>query len=288
MYKFTHPNDNGIRPSEFIESVKAAFPELYPNGSDDAVGGLKSKRAKVANVRDSSIDDDVLMSNTDVPTAGTATNLRGVSPESARDIAVDLTGDDDGERLRHSKFVSPTSTAGPGLRRTTPSAPWGYANPVATDKDVEMLSPPAHVLNSNKYRDILRPSETPEQTKDRVEKVEFLKSMERQFGKEKADEAAKLAERKRRQKTLGESEQAEERPPQSAFGESEQVEERRGQSRWDEFEQAMRNVQPGGAFAGGGGNRGGTSRGKGDRGRGGSSGTGRGGSGRLDVLDWDV
>jgi hypothetical protein len=173
-YKSTHPNDNEIRPSEFVESVKAAFPELYPNGSDDAVGGLESKGAKVPIVRASPIDDDVIMANTDVPTAGAATNLRGVSAEPAGGVVVDLTNEDSGERA------------------------------------------------------------------------------------------------------------------QSAFGESEQRDERRTQSRWDEFEKAMRNLQPGGAFAGGSEKKGGTPRGKGDRGRDGSSDTGRGGSKWLDVLDWDV
>jgi hypothetical protein len=173
-YKSTHPNDDKIRPSEFVESVKAAFPELYPNGSDDAVGGLESKGAKVPNVRDPPTDGDVIMANTDVPTAGAATNLRGVSAEPAGGVVVDLTNEDSGKRA------------------------------------------------------------------------------------------------------------------QSAFDESEQREERRTQSRWDDFEKAMRNLRPGGAFAGGSGSRGGTSRGNGDLGRGGSSGTGRGGSKRLDVLDWDV
>lgn len=260
--------------------MKAAFPELYPNNSDDAVGGLKSKGAKVPNVRDSTMDDDVLMSNTDVPTTGAATNLRKVSAKPDRGIVVDLTNEEGRERSQRSTFDTPTSAANSGPGRTTSSAFWGYANPVATDKDIEMLPPPAHVLNSYEYRNIPRPGETPEQTKDRVGKIEFLKSIERQFGKEKADEAARLAEEKRRQRKAGKSE--------SALGESEQMEENRTQSRWDEFEQAMRNVQPGGAFADGSENNGGTSRGNGDRGRGGSSGRGRGVSGRLDVLDWDV
>ena len=281
-----------------MQSVKAAFPELYPNGSDDAVGGLKLKGAKAPNVRASPIDADMLMSNTDVPSAGAATNLRGVSAKPGRGVVVDLTDDDGNKRSQRSSFVTPTPIRNPDRRRTTSSASWGYANPVATDKDIEMLPPPAHVLNSYEYRDIPRPGETPEQTKERVAKMDFVKSIEGQFGKEKADQAAKLADDKRRQKKAGDSEQAGEARGQSTVRESEEAEEKavdseqteaeRMKSRWAEFEQKLKEMKPRGAFAGENGNRGDTSHGNGDRERGRSSATGRGGSGRLNVLNWDV
>lgn len=250
--------------------MKEAFPQLYPNGSDDAVGGLQPKGAKVPNVRASPIEEDVLMSNTDIPTAGAATNLRGVSAEPAWGVVVDLSVDEGRERSQRSIFVTPEPKTGADHHRITSSASWGYANPVATDKDIEMLPPPAHVLNSDEYRNIPRPGEKPEEAKDAVGKMESLKSMEKHIGKEKADEATTLAGKKRRQRKSGDFEQAGGSWEQSVIGESEEAEESRKQSRWGEFEKAMRNVRPGGAFAGG-------------RGR-----SSAGAHGRLDVLDWDV
>ena len=257
VYKASRPIDKAVRPSEFAEAVEAAFPKLYPKGSTEAVGGLKRRGEKAPNARDT-MDDDVAMANTDVPTAGAATNLRSVSAEPGRGVVIDLTNDEGQPRLERSSAAVPKAKAQPERRRTTSSASWGYANPVATDKDVEMLPPPAHVLNSYEYRDIPRLGETPEQTKDRVGKMEFLKFVEREVGKEKADEATRLAEEKRRGRTVDEGEEVEAR------------------RRWEEFQENLRNVKPGGAFADVGGSEGG------------STSKGRGGPRRLDVLDWDV
>lgn len=209
-----------------------------------------------ANVRDPSMADDATMSNTDFAAAG---NLRAVSAGSG------------GGRVRPS---TTSSSAGCGYSASS-AAFWGYANPVATDKDIEMLPPPSWVLNSYEYRHYPREGETPEQTRDRVNKMEFLQYVEREVGKEKADEAARLAAQKRK-----------EREAQGVFG---------------DFRQAMDNVQPGGAFAapsggqeggrGSGGVRGsGGGRGSAVNARGGSRGTtrGRGGHESLNVLHWDL
>ena len=156
---------------------------------------------------------------------------------------------------------------------------WGYANPVATDKDMPMLPPPSWVRNCYEYRDYPREGESAQQTRDRVNKMEFLRNIEREVGKTRADEAARLAAEARR-----------EREARGVFG---------------DFVEATNNVRPGGAFAapaapsggqqGGrtsGGGRGGAENVRGGgrgmtRGRGGTN-RGRGRHDRLDVLQWDL
>lgn len=218
---------------------------IDPKSSSEAAGRMTSTATKAPNVRDSPMDDDVVMSNTNDTTADAAANRRGIPPKPGRGVVVDLT--DDGDGLKPSspatsdRLQTTLSGTTSSHRRRSTSAFVGYANPVATDKDVEMLPIPTHVLNTYEYRDIPRPSETAGQTEDRVSKMEFLNYVEKEVGPEKSAEASRLAQEKKRS------------------------------SRFGEFAQAMKDVQPGGAFAGGGGN---APHGRGSR--------------RLDVMDWDL
>ena len=176
------------------------------------------------------------------------------------------------------RALSTGSRVKPSTSNSTGSASeaafWGYANPLATDKDIPMLPPPAWVRNCYEYRDYPREGESAQQTRDRVSKMEFLRNIEREVGPERADQAARLAAEARR-----------EREARGVFG---------------DFVEAVESVRPGGAFAApaapsggqGGGRTSGGGRGGAEDVRGGgrgmTRGRGRGRRDRLDVLHWDV
>ena len=188
------------------------------------------------------------------------------------------------------RALSTGSRVKPSTSSSTDAAFWGYTNPVATDKDIPMLPPPAWVRNCYEYRDYPREGESAQETRDRVNKMEFLRNIEQEVGKKRADEAARLAAEARR-----------EREARGVFG---------------DFVEAVGRVRAGGAFAApaapGGGQEGGGANGGANHARGGqeggrtsgggrvgtedargglrgtSRGRGRGRHDRLDVLQWDL
>ena len=210
-----------------------------------------------ANVRDSPMSaDGVTMSNTNTNSA--AGNLRALSS---------------------AKSVNPYSD--PPSDTSSANQHWGYANPVAQDKDIEALPPPewmsGHIIDDRHH-----PEWTPEFLRAERKRLQDLDdAAEQRRGDEWVAEKKRIREAE--EKRMREAEEKRKSEGQGVFG---------------EWKDAMGRVQPGGATtapaAPAGAHQGGraSGAGRGGNGRGGARGRGRGrGRARhagLNVLDWDL
>jgi hypothetical protein len=98
-YKSRYPKDD-LRPAELAEALEKVYPALYPDESESAMGGLtilpkhgerntNATSTKSSEVRNSSID--VETTGTDFGAVGSAANVRSLSAQPDRLIAVALT-----------------------------------------------------------------------------------------------------------------------------------------------------------------------------------------------------